>query len=68
MFVYSADLAAAVAGKLFDIDLLDQAPGAKALMQKLNEMPQAIQIAADKKAASPAFHKYVADSFAKAKR
>jgi glutathione S-transferase len=37
VFLYSADLASVVAGKLFDIDLLALAPGAKQLMIKLNQ-------------------------------
>lgn len=64
MFLFSADLAAAVAHKLFDIDLLEQAPGAKALLQKLNEMPEVQQIAADRKEATPAFHAYIAKAYA----
>lgn len=65
MFLYSADLASAVARKLFDIDLLEQAPGAKALMEMLNELPEVQKIAADRQAATPAFHQYLAKAFAK---
>ena len=67
MFLYSADLASVVAGKLFQVDLLAEAPGAKELLQKLNEMPAVQKIAADRKAATPAFHQYVAAAFASAK-
>ena len=63
MFLYSADLAAAVARKLFDIDLLEQAPGAKALLEKLNAMEQVQTIAAARKAATPAFHAYIAKAY-----
>lgn len=65
MFLYSADLASAVARKLFDIDLLEQAPGAKALMERLNGMPEVQKIAADRQAATPAFHQYLAKAFSK---
>lgn len=65
MFFYSADLASTVAKKLYDIDLLAQAPGAKELMQTLNSLPEAQQILSDKKAAQPAFNEYLAKAFAK---
>ncbi|MFT4938662.1 MAG: glutathione S-transferase [Paraglaciecola sp.] len=60
MFLYSADLAAGVAHKLFDVDLLALAPGAKELMLSLNEREDVKQIAADRKEANIAFKKYVA--------
>lgn len=63
MFLYSADLASAVAYKLFGIDLLEQAPGAKALLEKLNELPEAQKIAEQRKAATPAFHAYIAKAY-----
>lgn len=64
-FLYSADLASVVAKKLYDIDLLAEAPGAQALMQKLSAMPEAKTIAIDKKAAGPAFQAYLAKAFQK---
>ena len=64
-FLYSADLASSVAAKLFDVDLLAEAPGAKELMAKLNAMPEVKKIAAERKAAQPAFSEYLAKAFAK---
>lgn len=64
-FLYSADLASVVAKKLFDIDLLAEAPGAKALMDKLNTMPEVHVINKEKKAAAPAFNAYLAARFKK---
>ncbi|MBU3002374.1 glutathione S-transferase family protein [Paraglaciecola arctica] len=60
VFLYSADLAAAVAGKLFAIDLFEMAPGAKQLMEKLNQREDVIKIAEDRKVANIAFQKYIA--------
>jgi len=60
MFLYAVDLAAAVAHKLFDMDLLDLAPGAKELMAKLNQLETVKQIAAERKEAQVAFSKYIA--------
>lgn len=64
-FLYSVDLASGVAKKLYDIDLLAQAPGAKELVDRLNAMPEVQAIAKDKKAAAPAFNAYLAKAFAK---
>jgi glutathione S-transferase len=64
-FLYSADLASGVAKKLYSIDLLAEAPGAKELMDKLNAMPEVQAIAADRKAAQPAFNAYLAKAFEK---
>ncbi|MBF7073569.1 glutathione S-transferase family protein [Glaciecola sp. MH2013] len=64
-FLYSADLASSVAKKLFDVDLLDEAPGAKDLMNKLNAMPEVQKVAAERKAAQPAFSEYLAKAFGK---
>lgn len=61
MFLYSLDLAAAVAHKLFDMDLLALAPGAKELMAKLNQLESVKQIAAQRKEAQTAFNKYIAN-------
>lgn len=60
VFLYSADLAAVVAGKLFDIDLLDIAPGAKQLMATLNQRDDVKIIAQDRKDANVAFKQYIA--------
>ena len=60
VFLYSADLAAVVADKLFDIDLLEMAPGAKQLMTTLNQRDDVIKIAEDRKLANIAFKKYIA--------
>ncbi|MGY0583831.1 MAG: glutathione S-transferase family protein [Paraglaciecola chathamensis] len=59
MFLYSVDLAAGVAHKLYEVDLLDGSTGAKNLMAKLNELPEVQKIAADRKAANKAFVEYV---------
>ena len=60
VFLYSADLASVVAGKLFGLDLLDMAPGAKQLMTKLNQRVDVMKIAEDKKLANIEFKKYIA--------
>lgn len=65
-FMYSVSLASAVAKKLFSIDLLAEAPGAKALFAQLNAMPEAKAIAKAQAAAQPAFQAYLAKAFAKA--
>ena len=44
MFLYSADMAAAVAQKAFDVDLLALAPGAAELMTQLKAMPEVQQL------------------------
>ncbi|KPA89631.1 MULTISPECIES: glutathione S-transferase [Pseudomonas] len=54
-FLYSVDLACAVGGKLFGIDLLADMPQAKALLERLQQTEHARRIAADKEAAMPAF-------------
>ncbi|MGK0380683.1 MAG: glutathione S-transferase [Flavobacteriales bacterium] len=59
VFFYSADLASAVADKLFNLDLLDMAPGAKQLMATLNEREDVIKIAKDRKTANIEFKKYI---------
>ncbi|WP_334061540.1 glutathione S-transferase family protein [Alteromonas genovensis] len=59
MLLYSMDLAAPVAKKLFDVDLYEHAPGSKALMARLKEMPEVQQIETDKRAAAPAFNAYL---------
>ena len=59
-FMYSVDLACAVGGKLFGLDLLAELPKAKALLKKLQDLPNARRVAADKEAAMPAFMAMVA--------
>lgn len=59
-FVYSVDLACAVAVKLFGLDLLAELPKAKALLERLQALPNAQRVAADKEAAMPAFMAMVA--------
>ncbi|MFO2461902.1 glutathione S-transferase [Pseudomonas sp. 15FMM2] len=59
-FLYSVDLACAVGGKLFGLDLLAELPKAKALLKTLQEMPSAQRVAADKDAAMPTFMAMIA--------
>jgi glutathione S-transferase len=66
-FLYSVGLASGVAKRLFAIDLLDQAPGAKELYATLNAMPEVQAIAKETAAAQPAFEAYLAKAFAKGK-
>jgi glutathione S-transferase len=60
VFLYSADLASAVASKLFGLDLLEMAPGAKQLMTTLNQREDVMKIAEDRKIANIEFKKYIA--------
>jgi glutathione S-transferase len=60
VFLYSADLAAVVADKLFGLDLLDMAPGAKQLMTSLNQREDVMKIAEDRKLGNIKFKKYIA--------
>ncbi|PKM28905.1 MAG: glutathione S-transferase [Gammaproteobacteria bacterium HGW-Gammaproteobacteria-11] len=55
MFLYSFDLACAVAGKLFGLDLMAELPGAKPLFELMAQNPHVQQIEADKKAEMAAF-------------
>lgn len=55
MFLYSIDLAAVVARKLFNIDLLEDFPKATELLELLGQNPHVQQIEADKKAEMAAF-------------
>lgn len=59
-FLYSVPLACAVGQKLFGIDLLAEMPGAKALLERLEQNAHVQKIAADKDAAMPAFLAMVA--------
>lgn len=54
-FMYSVSLACAVGHKLFGVDFLASMPVAKALLERLEQMPNAQRIAADKDAAMPQF-------------
>jgi len=54
-FAFSVDLACAVAHKVFGLDLLADMPGAKALLERLQQNPHVQKIAADKDAAMPQF-------------
>lgn len=54
-FLYSFDLACAVAQKLFDIDLLADFPQAGKLLAQLNKLEHVQKIAADKDANMPEF-------------
>jgi glutathione S-transferase len=54
-FMYSVSLACAVGHKLFGVDFLASMPAAKALLERLEQMPNAQRIAADKDAAMPQF-------------
>lgn len=55
MFLYSVDLACAVAKKLFDTDLLADWPEAQALLKKLGENANVQKVEADKNAEMAAF-------------
>ena len=54
-FVYSVSLACAVGHKVFGLDLLAEMPGAKALLERLEQNPHVQKIAAEKEAAMPQF-------------
>ncbi|MCH4875606.1 MULTISPECIES: glutathione S-transferase family protein [Pseudomonas] len=54
-FLYSVSLACAVGHKLFGLDLLADLPGAKALLEQLEQNPHVQKIAADKEAVMPQF-------------
>jgi glutathione S-transferase len=62
VFLYSVDLASVVAGKLFGLDLLDMAPGAKQLMTQLNQRDDVMKIAEDRKVANIEFKKHIASA------
>jgi glutathione S-transferase len=55
LFLYSADLARAVAGTVFKFDLFADHPGAGALLERLHAMPNVQAIAQRREAAMPAF-------------
>ncbi|HWT68421.1 MAG TPA: glutathione S-transferase [Pseudomonas sp.] len=59
-FLYSVPLACGVAKKLFGIDLLADLPGARSLLERLEQNPNVQRIATDKEAAMPAFMAMIA--------
>ena len=54
-FLYSVDHAQQVAEKLFGLDLLQDMPGARALLEHLALNPNVQRVAADREAEWPAF-------------
>jgi glutathione S-transferase len=54
-FLYSIDLAAVVAQKVFGLDLLADFPAARALLERLQQNPHVQMIAAQKEAGMPGF-------------
>ncbi|WP_394560256.1 glutathione S-transferase family protein [Aquipseudomonas alcaligenes] len=54
-FLYSIDLAAAVAQQVFDFDLLAELPAAQTLLQRLQQNPHVQMIAAQKEAGMAGF-------------
>ncbi|MDD0842319.1 glutathione S-transferase family protein [Pseudomonas sp. Gutcm_11s] len=54
-FLYSIDLAAAVAQQVFDFDLLQDFPAARELLQRLQQNPHVKMIAAQKEAGMAGF-------------
>ncbi|MEB0106810.1 glutathione S-transferase family protein [Pseudomonas sp. GNP013] len=59
-FMYSLNLACGVGEKLFGLDLLAELPKARALLERLNDMPNARKVEADRQAAMPAFRAMIA--------
>lgn len=55
MLMYSLDLAAAVAGKVYGWDLMADIPGSADLLKRLNENPDAQRFAAEKQEQMAAF-------------
>jgi glutathione S-transferase len=55
VFLYSADLAVVVGRQLFGLDLLEDLPAARALLQRLNENPHVRAIAVKREAGTPGF-------------
>ncbi|MFK0085927.1 glutathione S-transferase family protein [Pseudomonas sp. NPDC090755] len=55
LFCFSLDLASAVGKEVFDMDVLEDFPQAKALLKHLKQNPHVQKIAADKEAQMPAF-------------
>lgn len=61
VFLYSVDLAALVAEKIFAYDLLSEAPGASDLLVLLKQNKQVEKINEDRKVADIAFKHYIAN-------
>ncbi|SEC68794.1 glutathione S-transferase [Pseudomonas saponiphila] len=59
-FLYSVTLARVVGHKLFGVDFLEGMPAAKALLERLEQLPNAQRVAADREAAMPQFLAMVA--------
>ncbi len=59
-FMYSLNLALGVGEKLFGLDLLAELPKAQALLGRLNDMPNARKVEADRLAAMPGFMAMIA--------
>lgn len=59
MFAFSVDLACLVGKKVLNIDLLEDFPQAKALLELMGKNPHMERIVADKDAAMPAFMEMV---------
>ncbi|UMZ11868.1 glutathione S-transferase family protein [Pseudomonas sp. MPFS] len=59
-FLYSVSLARTVGQKLFEVDFLAAMPEAKALLERLEQLPNVQRIAADREAAMPQFLAMVA--------
>jgi glutathione S-transferase len=55
MFYFTADLASSVAQRLFELPLLDELPGARALLDQLGENPHVQKLKATREANLPAF-------------
>ena len=55
LFLFSADLGARVGQILFGLNLLDDIPGAVALMDRLNEKPNVQQLVAERESGMPGF-------------
>ncbi|PWB32700.1 glutathione S-transferase [Pseudomonas sp. SDI] len=55
MFCFTVDLAYAVGKKVFNMDVLEDFPQAKALLEHFKQNPNVQKIAADKEAQMPAF-------------
>ena len=67
MLLFSMDLAASVARKLFEVDLYEHAPGSKSVMEKLRAMPEVQKIEQERKDATPEFNAYLQKAFSSQK-
>ncbi|MGH8467253.1 MAG: glutathione S-transferase, partial [Pseudomonas sp.] len=55
MFCFTVDLAYAVGKKVFEMDVLEDFPQARELLERLKKNPNVQKIEADKEAQMPAF-------------